>query len=231
MDYLCGIIFATLAWLMSAMRILNQSEKMYHTLEFLAVLWGMCDWQKVVWNLQNHLYDFLNYLQSRSDSSCHVYYPFQFEVNIRKAAEQLVRLPPKTLPKPQLRSQPQHPFSVVKLRHVDQTFAETEPQPQPESPEPPASPSSHKSAIHFMTRVLHRLKEVDEHISEVNGISCFSVCFFFSVLFYIIETAACSDPPKKPLSECWLYIMSWLYIFACVMCSQMKSAPNYPKNG
>ncbi|XP_072236685.1 F-actin-monooxygenase MICAL2 isoform X1 [Leuresthes tenuis] len=90
----------------------------------------------------------------------------QFEVNIRKAAEQLVRLPPKTLPKPQLRSQPQHPFSVVKLRHVDQTFAETKPQPQPESPEPPASPPSHKSAIHFMTRVLHRLKEVDEHISE-----------------------------------------------------------------
>ncbi|KAM9765734.1 F-actin-monooxygenase mical2b isoform 2-T3 [Menidia menidia] len=90
----------------------------------------------------------------------------QFEVSIRKAAEHLVRLPSKTVPKAQLQPQPQpqHPFSVVKLRHVDQTFVEGEP--RPESPEPPASPPSHKSAIHFMTRILHRLKEVDEHVSE-----------------------------------------------------------------
>ncbi|XP_051800738.1 F-actin-monooxygenase MICAL2 isoform X1 [Acanthochromis polyacanthus] len=84
----------------------------------------------------------------------------QFEVSIRKAAEQLVRLPPKPLPKPQL--QPQHPFSVVNLRHVDQT----ETKPQPDSAEPPAPPHSCQSAIHFMSRILHRLKEVDEHISE-----------------------------------------------------------------
>ncbi|KAL3065485.1 hypothetical protein OYC64_015622 [Pagothenia borchgrevinki] len=90
----------------------------------------------------------------------------QFEVSIRKAAEHLVRPPPKTLPKPQLQPEAQHPFSVVRLRHVDQTHAETKPEPQPESADPPApSPSCH-SAIHFMSRVLQRLREVDEHVSE-----------------------------------------------------------------
>ncbi|XP_035986645.1 F-actin-monooxygenase MICAL2 isoform X2 [Fundulus heteroclitus] len=94
----------------------------------------------------------------------------QFEKSIRKAAEQLVNLPPKTLPKPQLHPQPRHPFSVVKLRHVDQTVSEMKPQPQCESPEPPASPPSCRPAICFMTRVLHRLKEVDEHVSEGSSI-------------------------------------------------------------
>ncbi|XP_039868007.1 F-actin-monooxygenase MICAL2 isoform X1 [Simochromis diagramma] len=88
----------------------------------------------------------------------------QFGVSIRKAAQQLVCLPPKTLPKPQPQLQPPHPFSVVKLRHVDLAHAETKP--QLEGAEPPVSPSSCQSAVHFMTRVLHRLKEVDEHISE-----------------------------------------------------------------
>ncbi|XP_041638774.1 F-actin-monooxygenase MICAL2-like isoform X2 [Cheilinus undulatus] len=90
----------------------------------------------------------------------------QFEVSLRKAAENLVRLPPKTLPKPPLQPQSQHPFSVVKLRHVDQTHAEKKPPPQPECADPPASPPSCQSAIHFMSRVLQRLREVDEHISE-----------------------------------------------------------------
>ncbi|XP_038557877.1 F-actin-monooxygenase MICAL2 isoform X7 [Micropterus salmoides] len=90
----------------------------------------------------------------------------QFEVCIRKSAQHLVRLPPKTLPKPQLQPQSQHPFSVVKLRHVNQTHAETKPQPQPESADPPASSPSCHSAIHFMSRVLQRLREVDEHVSE-----------------------------------------------------------------
>ncbi|XP_053283548.1 F-actin-monooxygenase mical2b isoform X2 [Pleuronectes platessa] len=91
----------------------------------------------------------------------------QFEFSIRRAAEQLVRLPTKTLPEPQL--QPQHPFSTVKLRHVDQTHAETKAEPPPESADPPASSSSSSSchsAIHFMSRVLQRLREVDEHVSE-----------------------------------------------------------------
>ncbi|XP_031701989.1 F-actin-monooxygenase MICAL2 isoform X2 [Anarrhichthys ocellatus] len=90
----------------------------------------------------------------------------QFEVSIRKAADHLVRLPPKTLPKPQLQPESLHPFSVMKLRHVDRTHAETKPQPQPESADPPASSPSCQSAIHFMSRVLQRLREVDEHVSE-----------------------------------------------------------------
>ncbi|CAK6954770.1 F-actin-monooxygenase MICAL2 [Scomber scombrus] len=86
----------------------------------------------------------------------------QFEVRIRNAAKQLVRLPPKTLPKPQF--QPPSQFSVVKLRHVDQTLAETKP--PPESADSPASSLSCHSAVLFMSRVLQRLKEVDEHVSE-----------------------------------------------------------------
>ncbi len=124
---------------------------------------------------------------TRSYTTAHlcstVYYPFQFEVSIRKAAEHLVRLPPKTLPKPQLQPQSRHPFSVVKLRHVNQTLAETKPQPQPESADPPASSSSCHSVIHFMSRVLQRLREVDEHVSEVITISSFiSLTSFFCLL-------------------------------------------------
>ncbi|XP_030270567.1 F-actin-monooxygenase MICAL2 isoform X1 [Sparus aurata] len=88
----------------------------------------------------------------------------QFEVSIREAAEHLVCPPPKTLPKPQLQPQSLHPFSVVKLRHVDQTHAETKP--QPESADLPPPPPSCLSAIQFMSRVLQRLREVDEHVSE-----------------------------------------------------------------
>ncbi|XP_032370169.1 F-actin-monooxygenase MICAL2 isoform X2 [Etheostoma spectabile] len=90
----------------------------------------------------------------------------QFEVSIRKAAEHLVRLPPKTLPKPQLQPDVQHLISVVKLKHVDQTHIETKPQPHPESADAPASSPSCHSAIHFMSRVLQRLREVDAHVSE-----------------------------------------------------------------
>ncbi|KAM6943092.1 F-actin-monooxygenase MICAL2 isoform 2-T2 [Xenentodon cancila] len=86
----------------------------------------------------------------------------QFEVSIRKAAERLVHLPPKILHEPQ--PEPQLPFSVAKLRHVEQTNLETKP--QPESPDlPPSRPSCH-SAIRFMRRINHRLREVDEHVSE-----------------------------------------------------------------
>ncbi|KAK2854021.1 hypothetical protein Q5P01_006682 [Channa striata] len=85
----------------------------------------------------------------------------QFEFKIRKAAEQLVHLPPKALLKPQPHSQARPPFSVVRLRHVDQT------QPQPKTSNPPVtSPPSCHSAIQFMSRILQRLREVDEHVSE-----------------------------------------------------------------
>ncbi|XP_029948659.1 F-actin-monooxygenase MICAL2 isoform X2 [Salarias fasciatus] len=90
----------------------------------------------------------------------------QFEVSIRKAAAQLVRPPPKTLPKPGLRPEAQQPFPLVKLRHVDPTLAETTPPPQPQSADPPTAPPSYQSAISVMSRILHRLREVDEHVSE-----------------------------------------------------------------
>lgn len=143
-----------------------------------------------------------------------VYYSFQFEVSIRKAAEHLVRPPPKTLPKPQLQPEAQHPFSVVRLRHVDQTHAETKPEPQPESADPPAPSPSCQSAIHFMSRVLQRLREVDEHVSEV--ISIFSFTSLTSVFppCLLFKTTDCCmlRSPKRPQSEGWLYIMPWLYI-------------------
>lgn len=112
-----------------------------------------------------------------------VCYPFQFELSIRKAAEQLVRQPPKTLPKPQLRPL----FPVVKLRHVDQTHAESKPQPEPDSADPSASSLSCHSAINFMSRILQRLREVDEYISEVNTISSF-IFFHFCLLFSFLTS-------------------------------------------
>ncbi|RVE74524.1 hypothetical protein OJAV_G00022840 [Oryzias javanicus] len=84
----------------------------------------------------------------------------QFEISLRKAAEQLVS--PKTPPKPGLHVQ--DPFTDLKLRHVDQVF--TEMKPQPETPDPPAPVPSLHSGICFMRRILHRLREVDEHVSE-----------------------------------------------------------------
>ncbi|XP_067445041.1 F-actin-monooxygenase MICAL2 isoform X1 [Thunnus thynnus] len=86
----------------------------------------------------------------------------QFEVSIRNAAKHLVRLPPKTLPKPKF--QPPSQFSVVKLRHVDQTHAQTKP--QPEIADSAASSPSCHSAVLLMSRIVQRLREVDEQISE-----------------------------------------------------------------
>ncbi|CAN9507089.1 unnamed protein product [Ophioblennius macclurei] len=92
----------------------------------------------------------------------------QFEVSLRKAAEQLVRPPPKAPPKPQHQPESQHPFSVVKLRHVDQTLAEMKPLLSADPPSAPPSPPPppYQSAISVMSRILHRLREVDEHVSE-----------------------------------------------------------------
>ncbi|XP_037345894.2 F-actin-monooxygenase MICAL2 isoform X1 [Pungitius pungitius] len=91
----------------------------------------------------------------------------QLEDSISKEAARLVRLPSKTRPKSPLQPESQHPFSLVRLRHVDRTHTEAKPEPQPESADPPASSSpSCQSAIHFMSRVLRRLREVDEHVSE-----------------------------------------------------------------
>ncbi|CAL1604115.1 unnamed protein product [Knipowitschia caucasica] len=69
------------------------------------------------------------------------------------------------------RSRPLQPvseqlFCVVKLRHVDHhTHAQTVPPPPPDSPPPPAS----LTAAQLMSRVLRRLREVDQHVSEIKA--------------------------------------------------------------
>ncbi|XP_034046586.1 F-actin-monooxygenase MICAL2 isoform X2 [Thalassophryne amazonica] len=87
---------------------------------------------------------------------------------IRKQSEEhVVRLPPKTLPtKPQVQPQPQNPYSIENLRHVDQTRSQTKPWPQSGSADSPASPPSYRSAALVMSRILQRLREVDEKLSE-----------------------------------------------------------------
>ncbi|KAM9817672.1 F-actin-monooxygenase MICAL2 [Neosynchiropus ocellatus] len=84
----------------------------------------------------------------------------QFEISIRTAAEHLVRVPPRTLPKPDLQPQLLHSISVVKLRHVEPTPT------QPEKSVPDPSPPPLRSAVQVMSRILQRLREVDEHVSE-----------------------------------------------------------------
>ncbi|XP_055010605.1 F-actin-monooxygenase mical2b isoform X1 [Boleophthalmus pectinirostris] len=56
-------------------------------------------------------------------------------------------------------------FCVVKLRHVDHTHTQTMPPAQPETPPAPSCPS----AVQVMSRVLQRLREVDQHISEIKA--------------------------------------------------------------
>lgn len=98
-------------------------------------------------------------------------------MSIRGAAQGLVHLPPQALYKPQQQPQAPHPFSPVRLRHVEQKHSETQFQPLPEELDAPAAPPpSCHSAIHFMSRVLQRLREVDQHVSEVIAV-CSSLFF------------------------------------------------------
>lgn len=101
------------------------------------------------------------------------------------------RLPPKPLPKPRLQPQPQQQpplspkHSLKKLRHVDQTQAQTQPQPQPESADYPGYSPSFHSAVLVMQRMLQRLRDVDEQISEVNTFPpSLSLLYLFISLFY-----------------------------------------------
>lgn len=96
-------------------------------------------------------------------------------MSLSEAAGNLVHLPPQCLRKP--KSQPQPQFPVVRLRHVEGARREATPDPPPESEGASAAPPSCRSAVEFMSRVLQRLREVDEHVSEVITVSCF---FFFS---------------------------------------------------
>lgn len=98
-------------------------------------------------------------------------------MSLGEAAGNLVHLPPQCLRKP--KSQPQPQFPVVRLRHVEGARREATPDPPPESEGASAAAPSRRSAVEFMSRVLQRLREVDEHVSEVITVSCFffpSVC-------------------------------------------------------
>lgn len=124
---------------------------------------------------------------------------FQFEMRIRNAAQDLVHLPPQALYNPQQQPQAPHPFSLVRLRPVEQKDSESQFQPLPEDLDAPAPPPSCHSAIHFMSRVLQRLREVDQQVSEVMAVSssfhpfsslCLSVSSL-TVLYVYIHNQAC----------------------------------------
>ncbi|XP_037103143.1 F-actin-monooxygenase MICAL2 isoform X1 [Syngnathus acus] len=83
----------------------------------------------------------------------------QFQLDIRHAAQNLIPTEPR--PKAQ---ESECCFSVVKLRHVAQTHEQAKTLPEPEN-KMSTAPSVH-SAVAFMSRVLQRLKEVDELIYE-----------------------------------------------------------------
>lgn len=145
-------------------------------------------------------------------------YPFQLEDSIRKEAALLVRLPSKTLPKSPLQPESQHPFSLVKLRHVDRTHSEAKPEAQPESADPPASSSaSRQSAIHFMSRVLRRLREVDEHVSEVITICLSTVFNSISALFKPLCRSVSWSPPKNAPE--WMLIIRHALIIHLGLCN------------
>ncbi|XP_061738706.1 F-actin-monooxygenase mical2b isoform X1 [Nerophis ophidion] len=89
----------------------------------------------------------------------------QFQVRIKHAAQKLKCVPGEARDKDhQLPLQPECFFSFVKLRHVAQTYERAKTPPETESTSY-TTPSVH-STVTFMSRVLQRLKEVDELICE-----------------------------------------------------------------
>ncbi|XP_029577428.1 F-actin-monooxygenase MICAL2 isoform X7 [Salmo trutta] len=118
---------------------------------------------------------------------------FQSATCAKYAAECIARPPPQPPPKPKLspqlqaqlqsQHQPQPQFqpqpklqppsipnpTLRKVRQADQTCAQTQPQMQPQKPEsteyPGYSPSCH-SAVLAMSRMLQRLQEVEEKITQ-----------------------------------------------------------------
>lgn len=142
-------------------------------------------------------------------------YCFQFKMSLSKAAENLVHLSPTCLRKPQSQPQPQMAFPAVRLRHVEEARREATLHPPPESEDASAASSSCRSAVQFMSRVLQRLREVDEHVSEVMTVSCF---FFFSNLHVSALSVAFSDVqtgPRFNTDDIWCCIYT-----KTVMCSQ-----------
>lgn len=122
-------------------------------------------------------------------------YCFQFKMSLSKAAENLVHLPAKCLREPQSQPRPQTPFPAVRLRHVEGARREATLCPPPESEDASAAASSCRSAVQFMSRVLQRLREVEDHVSEVRTVCC---CFFF-----FCSLCCMSRPPNRPQVQYW----------------------------
>lgn len=91
-------------------------------------------------------------------------------MSLSKAAENLVHLSPKCLREPQSQPRPQTPFPAVRLRHVEGARREATLCPPPESEDASAAASSCRSAVQFMSRLLQRLREVEDHVSEVRTV-------------------------------------------------------------
>lgn len=121
----------------------------------------------------------------------------QFKMSLSKAAENLVHLPPKCLREPQSQPRPQTPFPAVRLRRVEGARREATLRPPPESEDASAAASSCRSAVQFMSRLLQRLREVEEHVSEVRTVRC-CCCFFCSPVCVSALSAACPDPKTGP---------------------------------
>ena len=116
-------------------------------------------------------------------------------MSLSKAAENLVHLPPKCLRKPQ--RQPQPPFPTVRLRHVEGARGEATLHPPPDSQDASAAASSCRSAVQFLSRVVQRLREVDDHVSEVMTtcpVAASSLLFIFLLsLLHVLTQAQAPD--------------------------------------
>ncbi|XP_054627221.1 F-actin-monooxygenase mical2b isoform X3 [Dunckerocampus dactyliophorus] len=114
---------------------------------------------------ENKVRSMATQLQAKFDSTTSYTQRKQFQARIRHAAQNLARVPAEAQRKDQqLPPQPQCSFSGVKLRHVAQTHEQAKAPQEPESAVC-TTPSVH-SAVAVMSRVLQRLKEVDELICE-----------------------------------------------------------------
>ncbi|XP_061738714.1 F-actin-monooxygenase mical2b isoform X2 [Nerophis ophidion] len=114
---------------------------------------------------ENRVRSMATQLQAKFDSNSSYIQRKQFQVRIKHAAQKLKCVPGEARDKDhQLPLQPECFFSFVKLRHVAQTYERAKTPPETESTSY-TTPSVH-STVTFMSRVLQRLKEVDELICE-----------------------------------------------------------------
>ncbi|XP_077569897.1 F-actin-monooxygenase MICAL2 isoform X2 [Stigmatopora nigra] len=113
---------------------------------------------------ENKVRSLATQLQAKIESTSNCNQRKQFQVSLQRMAQNLVPVEARYKDHRQLKPQSQCGFSVVKLRHVPEIHERVKISPEPES-QAFAPPSVH-SAVTFMSRVLQRLKEVDELICE-----------------------------------------------------------------